>query len=215
MSDHARETDARGGRRRFLRTGVSLAGAFSIGSVLAACGASATQTPAEHGGELAVAATSLQTFLVIARYSREKWIALGESKQEQAHETAEVVFPEEEPEIRQLPLDSEGVPVLRSFHTGIFATLKEQIASDTSQRTPSQIVDEIMTTWRPPSAEVTDPGIGWVAMIEADRFPAFVERMGGRQGPLWQMYDIEVIPLNGDRTTKDVYDFMTPVSWNK
>ncbi len=69
-----------------------------------------------------------------------------------------------------------------------------------------------MATWRSPSAEIADPGIGWVAMVEADRFPAFIERMGGMHGPLWQMYDIEVIPLNADRTTKDVYDFMTPVS---
>jgi hypothetical protein len=31
MNDHATGAEARGGRRRFLRTGVSLAGAFSIG----------------------------------------------------------------------------------------------------------------------------------------------------------------------------------------
>ncbi len=138
MNDHATGADARSGRRRFLRTGVGLAGAFSIGSVLAACGASATTVPAAQGEQFAVEVTTLKTFLVIARYSREKWNALGQGKQDQAHETAEVVFPEEEPEIKQLPLDGEGVPVLRSFHTSIFATLKEQIAGDTTQRHPAR-----------------------------------------------------------------------------
>jgi hypothetical protein len=57
-----------------------------------------------------------------------------------------------------------------------------------------------------------DPGMGWIAVIDAASFQSFVQQMGGKEGPLWRMYDIEVIPLNNDRTTKDIYDFMTPVS---
>jgi hypothetical protein len=57
--------------------------------------------------------------------------------------------------------------------------------------------------------------MGWIAVVDYSSYEKFVEALGGKKGPLWRMYDIEVIPLNNDRTTQDVYDFMTPVSWAK
>ena len=50
--------------------------------------------------------------------------------------------------------------------------------------------------------------------MDAGDFKAFVEKVGGKTHPLWRMYDIEVIPLNNDQTTWDIYKMMTPVHWN-
>jgi hypothetical protein len=58
-----------------------------------------------------------------------------------------------------------------------------------------------------------DPGVGWIAVVDASRFPAFVEQLGGKGGPLWRLYDMEVFPLNNDQTTHDIYELMTPSNW--
>jgi hypothetical protein len=212
MDQHETGTDARIDRRQFLEIGAGLAGALSLGALLAACGAPAAGTAAEVGEEISKQ-TTLKRYLLIARYNRQKWNSLSAAEQEEAHETAEVLFPEQ-PKQKSLPLASEGVPVLHSFHTGIFPLLHDKIASNPSQ-SPSAIVNDIFATWQPPAAEIRDPGIGWLAMLDAEQLGAFVKHMGGREGPLWRMYDIEVIPLNDDRSTQDIYAFMTPISWNK
>jgi hypothetical protein len=140
---------------------------------------------------------------------------LSLAQQKEAHETAEVLFPEQ-PKQKNLPLDSEGVPVLHSFHTGIFTLLHDKIASNTvPNKAPSDIANDIFATWQAPAADVRDPGIGWLALLDAAQFDAFVKNMGGREGPLWGMYEIEDNPLNDDRSTQDLYDFKTPVSWRK
>ena len=81
-----------------------------------------------------------------------------------------------------------------------------------------ELVDTIFTKFQAqpanaPGTDEKDPGIGWIAVINADRFAPFMEHIGGKTGPLWRMYDMEVIPLNNDRTTEDVYELMTPTSW--
>jgi hypothetical protein len=136
------------------------------------------------------------------------------------------------------PPDLKGVRMLHSFHTNMFAWLHEKIpnigepdANGTVEPPPeeggttppvdggatppkksSQIVDEMMMSG---GTEYDDPGIGWLAVVDKSDFPAFIEHMGGKAGPLWRMYDIEIIPLNQDQTTWDVYNFMTPVNWSK
>lgn len=62
--------------------------------------------------------------------------------------------------------------------------------------------------------ELDEPRVGWMAIIDAEAFPLFVVAMGGKTGPLCRMYDLQLIPLNDDRTTADIYSFMTPVHWS-
>ncbi|HET9220913.1 MAG TPA: hypothetical protein VFO07_00330, partial [Roseiflexaceae bacterium] len=94
-------TDANAGssRRQFLYRGVGLAGALSVGSVLAACGAgqptsATTQEQAGSGTAASASATTLQAFLVVARYRRSKWNNLTETERDHAEEAAEVLFPD-------------------------------------------------------------------------------------------------------------------------
>lgn len=149
-------------------------------------------------------------------------------------------IPEDEiamPALEPVPIPGvAGVLLMRSFHTGMFADLKSAIRQHFDEAADNQttkeelngVVESIFGRWglrdgasmwtaehgRQVAGE-KDPGIGWVAIVDRAYFEQFVERMGGRSGPLWSMYDIAVIPLNGDRTTKDVYEFMTPVNWRK
>jgi hypothetical protein len=204
-----------------------------------------------------MAVTTLGAYLILARYNREKWNHLNNStvaaravgaeeeligEQEQAHEQAEELFPEDNfplPQLTQqeranLPLptstetpDFTGVRMLHSFHTNTFAWLYENIPDlnepgegdaapalaedEPPEKTPSQIIDEMMMA---SGTGENDPGIGWLAVVDAANFAAFVEKMGGKTGPLWRMYDIDVVPLNNDQTTWDVYKFMTAVHWD-
>lgn len=119
----------------------------------------------------------------------------------------------------------KGVRLLHSFHTGAFAEIEEKIIGETL---PAHVKVELFQTANvdeqkklvnlllaAPGTDTKDPGMGWIAVVDASSYEQFVEKLGGKKGPLWRMYDIEVIPLNNDRTTLDVYDFMTPVSWAK
>jgi len=216
MDERSTNMDGRIDRRQFLE----MAGMLSMGALLAACGGPAAQAPAAQAPASQASSVkqelldqpSLKRYLLIARYNRQKWNSLSAAEQKEAHATAEELFPEK-PEQKNLPMEP-GVPVLHSFHTGLFPLLHEKIASNPAQ-SPTAIVNDIFATWQPPAGEVRDPGIGWLAMLDAEQLAAFVTRMGGREGPLWRMYDVEVIPLNDDHSTQDIYAFMTPVSWNK
>jgi hypothetical protein len=119
----------------------------------------------------------------------------------------------------------KGVRLLHSFHTGAFAEIDGKIMGEklpahvkvelfrTDDKDEQRLlVDSLLTA---PGTDTKDPGMGWIAVVDYSSYEKFVEALGGKKGPLWRMYDIEVIPLNNDRTTQDVYDFMTPVSWAK
>jgi hypothetical protein len=211
MSDHATGAHAHDSRRRFLRAGAGLAGAVSIGAVLAACGRSAAQAPAEQSGP----ATTLKAYLIIARYNREKWKSLSAAERKQAEQAAEVLFPE-----KATPLSSpDGLGLAHTFHTGVHAQIPgnyRSMASDTREEILDTIFKDVAA--QPavvPGASARDPGVGWITLVDAAQFASFVELMGGQAGPLWRMYDIEILPLNNDRTTEDVYELMTPVHWNR
>jgi hypothetical protein len=119
----------------------------------------------------------------------------------------------------------KGVRLVHSFHTGAFVEIEEKIVGEKQPEHVkvrlSQTDDieeqkkQVSLLLAAPGTDTKDPGMGWIAVIDASSYEPFVEAMGGKKGPLWRMYDIEVIPLNNDRTTQDVYDFMTPVSWGK
>src|SRR5688572_619784 len=82
MSDHGDEAAARHSRREFLRIGTGMAGAVSLGAMLAACGTQPAQMPADEAVADAgkQAAMALRSYLVIARYNRQKWNTLFPEK---------------------------------------------------------------------------------------------------------------------------------------
>jgi hypothetical protein len=212
MMDNELEANVGSGRRQFLHIGAGLVGSITLGSLLAACGAPATQPPAVSEGTSSNSAT-LKAYLIIARYNREKWKSLSGNERQEAEEAAEVLFPEKPASLSKM----EGVLTVHTFHTGIHAKIPSNYRS-----LPSNKQDELMenifkefdgrsTTALDPGAG--DPGIGWIAVVDADHFSSFLKSIGGTAGPLWHMYDVEALPLNNDQTTADIYEFMTPTSW--
>lgn len=214
MNDRQAGAETQIDRRRFLHMSTSVVGSAAFGAVLAACGAPAAQAPAEPQKAETTSASALRSYLVIARYNREKWKSLSASERKQAEAAAEELFPEQ-----ATPLAStQGLQLARTLHTSIHTKIPYNFRALSDQQR-DEMVETIFDDFNaqpasPPDADAHDPGVGWIAMIDRDRFAAFVEQMGGKHGPLWRMYDIEVIPLNDDRTTNDVYELMTPVHWN-
>jgi hypothetical protein len=190
--------------------------------------------------EAAVEGTTLGSYLIIARYNRENWNTLDrlvpnhgiEGAQEDAHKRAEEVFPEKKSSAadpgegeRSLPYPP-SVQLVKTFHSNIHAQVFEQIPDILSDKKLTEeekalwgsILDGIFRDFEPsgknaPNTNVKDPGVGWIAMVDATRLEEFVGEMGGKDGPLWQMYDISIIPLNNDQTTDDIYKYMTPSNW--
>src|SRR5258706_222766 len=109
------------------------------------------------------------------------------------------------------PRSREGAPLAHPFHTRINTQIPGDYRSlSIDQR--EQKLDSIFSAFAAPPAEIPgatrDPGVGWIVVVDAPQFASFVDRMGGQAGPLWRIYDIEVLPLNNDRTTEDIYDQM-------
>jgi hypothetical protein len=166
--------------------------------------------------------TQAEAYLIIARYDRERYNALGKARQHEAHEAAEHLFPEYGASV---PLESkrgEGWLFARSFHSGVHAKVRAELGNPVNAgRDQGAVVEEVVQAdiaqaVRPdaPGTSVPDPGIGWVLVMSRDQYHA-LRRQFGASDALWVMYKIDVIPLYGDTTTQDIYDFMTPVSWSK
>lgn len=178
--------------------------------------------------------TSVASYLIIARYNRDTFKSFEsqaspdprfENRQQEAHEAAEELFPEHDEAEKLRKMKGEGWLLARSFHSDLHAAIKRGLIENEalpSPRVQAEVVDEIVRAEmarepRPVAAgteQIPDPFIGWVMVIEADKLAAFRSRFGP-SGALWEMYDIEVIPLHGDSTTQDIYEFMTPVNWQK
>ncbi|MFL5802634.1 MAG: hypothetical protein ACJ8CR_12945 [Roseiflexaceae bacterium] len=177
--------------------------------------------------ETPVIATKPSAYLVIAHYDHERWKALDLKERLGAESRAETMFPDEEP--RSLE-GLEGVRAIRTFYSAFHSKIAEynfgdkpmeEMCPEERQERDAK-VGEILadlprkvpnTEINGPGTAIDDPGIGWVAVIDASSFASFVTNMGGAQSSLWRMYDIEVIPLNNDQTTLDIYKKMTPVHW--
>jgi Dyp-type peroxidase family len=186
--------------------------------------------------------TTLGWYLVIARYNREKWNSLSDDEQTNAREAAAKLFPYESAAvIRDLPNDKakgpidglpatdplKGVRLLHTFHTRAFVelgqilgtaprlatadvtTIKDKLEREVVEQ---RLVNELLAA---PGTTQKDPGMGWIAVVDHNHYAAFERRLDDEDGSLRRLYDIEVIPLNNDQTTEDIYDFMTPVSWKK
>jgi hypothetical protein len=175
--------------------------------------------------------TTLDYYLVIARYNRATWNHLGTipwgtaggTLQDAAHEKAEEAIPEA-PHAHPLSFIN-GVVDAWSFDTPLHSSLREVFiqyarAAGVPPGEPVEISDAqsavlVEEQLQGRANNPTDPGIGWVALVRGNRLNDFFLHLGGRYGPLVQMYDLEIIPLNNDQNTDDLYQFMTPVNWRK
>jgi len=144
---------------------------------------------------------------------------------EQARRAAEALFPYEPPDAVK-PLPIEGTREVHTFNSAYYKALPPGFR-DKSKEEKLSIADSIIERL---GAE--NLGIGWMAVVERQYFLSFVEQMSGKGkgSGLWQVYDIEIVPmdetwtesdiearvpdLNKDETTADIYEFMTPRSWN-
>jgi hypothetical protein len=168
-------------------------------------------------------------YLIIARYNLDKELAVnaaGEHKT--ARDTARELFPQQNTKgLQNLP----GVRTCHTFRSPFFDRLPDDFffKEDGEQQalTQSAIADlkqeaaqaalarsgnEDLNAENPRKEDTL--GIGWIAIIDAHAYPSFVKRMGGENSPFSRVFDITVIELNDDRTTKDIYQLMTPRSWN-
>jgi hypothetical protein len=112
----------------------------------------------------------------------------------------------------------EGVLLARTFNTSIHSKIPSDyrdLSSDKQDELTQAMFDDFAAApAKIAGTDEQDPGVGWIAVVDANRFPAFVDQMGGKSGPLWRLYDIEVIALNNDQTTHDIYELMTPRNWS-
>src|SRR5688500_13525509 len=82
-----------------------------------------------------------------------------------------------------------GIQMMRSFHSGIHGRIPDNFLEETEER-KEEILRTAFEDFRmgrisaPGVTYDPDPGVGWVAMVEAAEFDAFVQHMGGREGPL-------------------------------
>lgn len=61
-----------------------------------------------------------------------------------------------------------------------------------------------------------DKDFGWIAIVTDDTYHQMMDMttgLGWPNSPFWQMFAIDIIPLNDDTRTQDVYRYMTPSHW--
>jgi hypothetical protein len=99
MNEHDGGTNAGSNRRQFLHMGAGLAGALSVGSILAACGTSASQNaaqaPATPQKQTNTVMSLSNSYLIVAKYNYGKWKALVQRQNgdvENAESAAEMLF---------------------------------------------------------------------------------------------------------------------------
>jgi hypothetical protein len=175
-----------------------------------------------------MATTNEPAYLVLARYNRAKWHKLSKNPENdegsQAEGVAEALFPEEAEAKPLETLTAQGVLLVRTFDSELFAELDTETYRNSSDAHKDLFVDGIYAT------RTLDVPVGWMAVVDAKAFFSFVEWLSSEDGVLWRVYDIEIFPLNSgwtllniagrvprlrdDATTEDVYMFMTPRNWS-
>ena len=161
-------------------------------------------TPVENAMR---AARTVVAYLMIARYNLEKEMEVNAGgEHETAREAAEQLFPYKNSQGLQ---SLAAVGTFHTFHSPFFDRLPDNFF-DLPEPPQTRIVNSVIA-----ELGANKLGIGWMAVIDAGAFQSFViDKLGGPNGPLWRIFDIEVIALNDDRTTNDIYRLMTPRSWN-
>lgn len=152
------------------------------------------------------AARKVAAYVIIARYNlaKERKVTAG-GEHAPARDAALALFPYKSAS-QKLPY-VEGAQTIHTFNSPFFDQLPDDFF-DLPEEQQIRMVNSVI-------AELGEDnlGIGWMAVIDASSFGSFVARMGGENGPLWRTFDIEVIALNDDQTTNDIYQLMTPVNW--
>jgi hypothetical protein len=153
------------------------------------------------------AARTIGAHIIIARYN---YASEQEVNRRGGHETARnaalTLFPfaEASKSLSQV----EGAQTVHTFKAPFFDRLPDNFFSlplDDQDRIARSVIAELGEK---------NLGIGWVAVIDHNSYESFIKQMGGRNGPLWAIFDIDEIVLNDDQTTNDIYLLMTPRSWN-
>ena len=161
-----------------------------------------------------------RSYLIIARYTRDSWEKWKDSEfdRKTAHSLAEQLFPDERNSVDLPDEGSVRLPNLgflrlaRSFYTGFHSQIK---AKEADGKSIGQATEEVFANppKKLPDEDEDDPGIGWMAVVDESYYLSFLELMGQKAGPLAQLYKFEVIPLNNDQSTDDIYKYMTPSNW--
>lgn len=149
------------------------------------------------------------SWLFIARYNHQAWKKLTESEEAEARTAAVELFPYEGYE---QTLDSPiGFTIVDTFRSASFAKLPHGY-TDLSKAERAEVMDEIF------AGLPDDKGIGWIAIVPDDQVGPLRALLGdkksGTDKPLKRMYTIEMIPLNEDQTTAEIYEHMTPSHWS-
>lgn len=164
-----------------------------------------------------------KAYLIIAFYNRKKWNYLRKDEREDAEHAADVLFPEEDRPLTDLA--EQGVLLAHSFDSELFTTVPGGYFN-----VPQELKDLVIDGFYATQSLTTR--VGWMAVVADECFSAYVRQMrgNGRGKGLWPVYDIEVIPLDegwtdediicrvpslrDDQSTQEIYEFMTPTSWN-
>ena len=157
-----------------------------------------------------MAPTAPGAYLIIAHYDRNKWLTLSSEERKQAEKQAEAMFSEE---AKSFPL-REGLIRAYTFYTGIHAAIPNYMVK-LSEDQREKILNPIFAEPRDkaPGTEVKDPGVGFIALVDANQLSSFAELLDNTYSPIGKMYRTQVIPLNDDQNTEDIYQLMTPVHW--
>jgi hypothetical protein len=175
------------------------------------------------------AARVRSAYLIIARYKLSKEKAVNAADEHiAARDAARKLFPHQNTKGLQ---HLTGVRMIHTFRSPFFAklpndffSLEEKEQTALTQSAIAEVGRETLGLEDEKQTALTQSalfelggealGIGWIAIIDAHYLQTFFQRMGGEHGPFARVFDIEVIELNDDRTTNDIYQLMTPRSWN-
>lgn len=164
-----------------------------------------------------------KAYLIVAYYSRKKWNTLSKTERAEAEAAADVLFPESDRSFAALP--AQGVLRASSFNSELFTSVPDGYFN-----VPPALKDLVVDGFYATHPLTTR--VGWMAVVAEEYFAAYVRQMrgNGKGKGLWPVYDIEIVPLDEgwtdsditdnvpalrvDKGTQDIYEFMTPTSWN-
>lgn len=150
------------------------------------------------------AARTVAAYAIIARYNSAKESNVTGRAHDEAKAAAEELFPYENSQGLQ---SLAAVRTVHTFHSAFFEQLPDDYYTLPANE-QIEIANSLITKLGADKLK-----IGWMAIVNASSYDTFVAKMGGPSGPLWSIFDIDVIPLNDDATTNDIYQLMTPVNW--
>jgi hypothetical protein len=165
--------------------------------------------------------SSSEAYLFRADYNHVKWSRLSEARRLQARSVALEIFPVPGKPLSDLA--SRGIMLAHSFASDLFTKLP----MDFNERSIPERDVLVAGTY---ALRPLHTPVGWMAVIDADYISSFISLISEGVGALWACYDVTVrkIPagwatsdiapfvpyLRDDRTTADIYWYMTPTNWS-